>query len=78
LGLEDIGPKLVARSRQVQFGAAEGALDLRAHCRDREMIVSHLLHGWDRRFQGAGEVVEEARASVIAISRSESISSMIY
>ena len=44
------------------------------------MIVSHLLHGWDEPregaggqpvdeaiFQGAGEAVEEARASVIAI-----------
>ena len=29
-------------------------------------------------FQGAGEVVEEDKTSVIVISRSESISSMIY
>jgi hypothetical protein len=43
LSLEDIGLKLVAGSRQVQFGAAEDALDLRAHGRDRKMIISHLL-----------------------------------
>lgn len=49
MGLEDIGPKLVAGSRQVQFGAVEGTLDLRAHYPGREMIANHLLHGWDRR-----------------------------
>jgi hypothetical protein len=30
---------------RVQFGAAKGALDLRAHYRDREMTVSRLPHG---------------------------------
>jgi hypothetical protein len=28
LGLEDIGPRLIAGSRQIKFDAAEGALDL--------------------------------------------------
>ena len=47
LSLEDIGLEVVTGSRQVQFGAAEGALDLRAHYRDRKMIISHLPHSWD-------------------------------
>jgi hypothetical protein len=138
LSLEDIGLKLVAGSQQVQFGAAEVALDLRAHYRDRKIgnhpascrcsfdedgllvpteviqpiwqvlytlsselypmfpdeslstaLISCLRTRSVREdaggkavdkalFQGTGEVVEEDRTSAIVISRSESISSMIY